>query len=152
MPTPYHQGMYRPRNPEKYKGDPRGIVFRSSWERTFAKWCDLNESILSWSSEEKCLWYYDPVSKKKRRYFPDFIIRYMDSDGLIITEMIEVKPHKQVIGPSTNPKRKTKAWLREVHTYVTNQAKWDAAKKVCEDRGWRFRIVTEYDLELKKRK
>ena len=152
MPTPYHQGKYLPRNPEKYKGDPRGIVFRSSWERTFAKWCDLNESILSWSSEEKCLWYYDPVSKKKRRYFPDFIIKYMDTDGLIITEMIEIKPHAQVVGPPTNPKRRTKSWLNQVHTYVTNQAKWDAAKKVCEDRGWRFRIVTEYELGLKKRK
>ena len=31
-------------------------------------------------------------------------------------------------------------------------AKWDAAKEVCEDRGWEFAIFTEYELGLKKRK
>jgi len=145
------KGKYLPRNPEKYKGDSSNIIYRSSWERTFMKWCDLNESIKSWQSEEKCLWYRDPVTKKNRRYFPDFIIRYMDSDGLIITEMIEIKPHKQVVGPPKDPKRKTKSWINEVHTYITNQAKWEAARKVCEDRGWRFRLITEYELGLKKR-
>jgi hypothetical protein len=148
----YHQGKYRPQNPKKYKGDANNIVYRSSWERTFAKWCDLQESVVSGGSEEKCLWYYDPVSKKKRRYFPDFIIRVRESDGLIVTRMIEIKPHSQVVGPPTNPKRKTKAWLNQVHTYVTNMAKWDAARGVCENRGWQFVIVTEYELGLKKRK
>ena len=147
-----HQGRYRPRNPEKYKGDVTDIVYRSSWERTFMKWCDLTESVKSWQSEEGSLWYFDPVSKKKRRYFPDFLIKYVDTDGLIITEMIEVKPYKQVVGPEANPTRRTKSWLYEVHTYVTNMAKWEAAKKVCAERGWRFRIVTEYDLGIKKRK
>ena len=148
----YHQGRYRPVNPNKYKGDPNNIVYRSSWERTFSKWCDLQESVVSWQSEEKCLWYYDPISKKKRRYFPDYIIRVRESDGLIVTKMIEIKPHKQVVGPPRNPKRKTKSWLNQVNTYVTNMAKWDAARSICEDRGWQFVIITEYELGLKKRK
>ena len=146
------KGVYRPRNPEKYRGDARQIVYRSSWERTFMKYCDLTESIKSWASEEICIHYYDPVSKKKRRYFPDFVIRYVDTDGLIITELVEIKPHKEVVGPDKNPKRKTKSWLYAVHTYCTNMAKWEAAERFCEDRGWRWRIVTEYDLGLKKRK
>ena len=66
----------------------------------------------------------------------------------MVTEMIEVKPAKQVQGPPKNPKRKTKAWMNAVHTYVTNQAKWAAAEEYCENRGWNFRIVTEKELGL----
>jgi hypothetical protein len=146
------KGKYTPRHPHKYKGDPLNIIYRSSWERTFMKWADLSEGVLSWESEEKCLWYYDPVTKKKRRYFPDFIIRTMESDGLIVTSMIEIKPYKQVVGPEKQPKRRTKSWAQAVNTYVTNMAKWEAARAVCEDRGWRFKILTEYELGLKKRK
>ncbi len=142
------QGKFRPRNPDKYKGDPSNIVYRSSWEKIFCNWWDRNDKIVSWQSEEKCLWYDDPVSKKKRRYFPDFIIMYENSKGIMITEMIEVKPKSQVDGPPVNPKRRTQAWMRAVQTYVTNQAKWSAAAKVCEDRGWNFRLVTEKDLGI----
>ncbi len=147
-----HQGRFSPRNPKKYRGDPGHIEYRSSWERIFMKWCDLNESITQWSSEEMCIPYYDPIQKKTRRYFPDFIIRFQDDDGLIITEMIEVKPYKEVVGPEQKPKRKTKSWVYAVQTYVNNQAKWEAAKKFCESRSWKFRIVTEYELGIKQRK
>lgn len=142
------KGRYRPENPEKYQGDPTNIIHRSSWERIFMRWCDTNDKIKKWQSEEKCLWYYDPVSKKKRRYFPDFIIKYENSNGMLMTEMVEIKPARQVQGPPQNPKRKTKSWVSAVQTYVTNQAKWEAARKVCEDRGWSFRIVTEKELGL----
>lgn len=146
------KGRFRPKNPGKYRGDYTDIIYRSSWERTFMNWCDKTESVQNWSSEEMCIAYRDPVSKKTRRYFPDFIIRVMESDGLIVTKMIEVKPHKEVVGPEKNPKRKTKSWLYAVHTYVTNMAKWEAAREFCEDRGWEFVIITEYELGLKKRK
>ena len=112
------------------------------------RYCDLREDIQSWQSEEKVVWYFDPVTKKKRRYFPDFIVNYKRKDGVLVTEMIEVKPLKQVQGPPQNPKRKTKAWVNAVHTYITNQAKWEAATKYCEDRGWNFRLVTEKELGL----
>ena len=146
-----HKGKYSPRNPGKYLGDHTMIEYRSSWERMFMKWCDLREEVLKWSSEEMCIWYMAPITKKNRRYFPDFIIQVKDSDGLIRTEMIEVKPYKQMVGPDRNPARKTKAWIYEVKTYATNMAKWEAAKKYCKKKGWSFRIITEYDLGLKKR-
>ena len=146
-----HKGRYSPKNPGKYRGDHTMIEYRSSWERMFMKWCDLREEVLKWSSEEMCIWYMDPITKKNRRYFPDFIIQVKDSDGLIRTEMIEVKPYKQMVGPERNPARKTKAWIYEVKTYATNMAKWEAAKKYCKKKGWSFRIITEYDLGLKKR-
>lgn len=141
------QGKFRPRNPEKYKGDASNIIYRSSWERIFMAWCDKKDSVVKWQSEEKALWYFDPCTKKNRRYFPDFIIQ-IEKDGKIITEMIEVKPSKQIEGPPTNPKRKTQAWMNQVKTYITNRAKWEAATKVCEDRGWNFRLVSEKQLGL----
>jgi hypothetical protein len=140
------KGKFRPRNPLKYSGDPREIIFRSSWEQLCMKFFDLNENVQSWSSEEKSISYYDPVAKKYRRYFPDFIVKFINSGGEMITEMIEVKPKKEVIGPPKNPKRRTKAWATSVHTYITNLAKWKAAEKYCKERGWAFRIITEDDL------
>ena len=146
-----HKGRYMPRNPAKYKGDYTDIVYRSSWERTFMKWADMNESVKKWASEEMSIPYFDPMQKKTRRYFPDFIIEVMDSDGLIRTHLIEVKPHAEVVGPPTNPKRKTKSWVYAVKMYVNNQAKWEAAREYCKKRGWEFKIITEYELGLKKR-
>lgn len=137
------QGKFRPQNPEKYKGDPGNIIYRSSWERDCMKWFDERADIIWWQSEEKCLWYDDPVNKKKRRYFPDFIICYNRKDGVQVTEMLEVKPRSQVNGPPLNPKRRTQSWMNAVKTYIINQKKWEAASKVCEDRGWNFRLLTE---------
>ena len=145
------KGKFSPKNPGKYVGDYENIIYRSSWEKIFMNWCDNREEIKSWQSEEKCLWYYDPVTKKNRRYFPDFIIKY-NKEGALVTEMVEIKPHREVIGPPTNPKMKTKTWVSQVRTYITNQAKWDAAKKICEERGWNFRIVTEFELGIKPKK
>ena len=142
------KGKFSPQNPEKYKGDPTEIIYRSSWERIFMNYCDKNDKIKKWQSEEKALWYYDPVTKKKRRYFPDFIIYYERKDGIMVTEMIEVKPQKQIDGPPPNPKRKTQAWMKSVQTYITNRAKWEAATKICEDRGWNFRLISEKHLGL----
>ena len=147
-----HKGRYLPRNPEKYKGDPSNIQYRSSWERTFMKWLDLNEKVRDWASEEVAVPYFDPVQKKWRSYYPDFMVRYVASDGLIITEMVEIKPYAETQQPKKNPQRRTKSWEYSVYTYINNQAKWEAAKKFCEDKGIRFRIVTEYELGLKKKK
>jgi hypothetical protein len=107
---------------------------------------DLQESIHSWSSEERSVSYYDPVKRKWRRYFPDFIISYRNRYGQNIVEMIEVKPEKEVKGPPKNPPRRTKSWAYAVNTYCTNQAKWKAAREYCKERGWRFRIITERSL------
>ena len=142
------KGKFRPKNPDKYKGNAGNIVYRSSWELKFCNYCDLREEVQSWQSEEKCVWYFDPVTKKKRRYFPDFIVHYQRKDGIMVTDMVEIKPASQVKGPPKNPKKKTKAWHNAVMTYVTNQAKWAAAQGYCESRGWNFRIVTEKELGL----
>ena len=142
------KGVFRPRNPEKYKGDYTNIVYRSSWERMFMRWCDDNPNIKRWQSEEKAIWYWNPIQKKNCRYYPDFIVEYERKDGITLQEMVEIKPYRQVVGPPENPKRRTKAWVGSVMTYMVNQAKWAAARRWCEDKGMNFRIVTEKDLGI----
>ena len=141
------QGKFRPKHPEKYKGDAGNILYRSSWERNFMNWCDNREDIVWWQSEEKRVRYYDPIAKKNRTYYPDFCLAKRGSDGIMREELVEIKPWKQVQGPPTNPKRRTQAWLREVNTYVTNMAKWKAASTWAEDRGMSFRLLTEKDVK-----
>ena len=113
------------------------------------KYLDEHKEVVQWSSEEKCVWYNDPVSKRKRRYFPDFLIKYVRSDGIVCEEVIEIKPSRQVKGPNPNPKRRTKAWAKSVETYVTNMAKWKAAAEWASDRGMSFRLITEKELNVR---
>ena len=143
-----YKGKYRPTNPKKYKGDPTNIIYRSLWERKFMVYCDLNDNILEWGSEEFFIPYRSPLDNRVHRYFPDFYIKYRKSNGCICRSIIEVKPDKQT-RPPKKPKRQTKGYLYEVTQYVTNEAKWDAAKEFCKDRLWEFRIFTEKELGVK---
>ena len=59
--------------------------------------------------------------------------------------MIEIKPSRQAVKPKP-PKKKTKSYMRESFEYIKNQAKWQAAKLYCEDKGMQFKIITEKDL------
>ena len=143
-----YKGKYRPTNPKKYKGDPTNIIYRSLWERKFMWYCDLNDNILEWGSEEFFIPYRSPLDNRVHRYFPDFYIKYRKSNGSICRSIIEVKPDKQT-RPPKKPKRQTKGYLYEVTQYVKNEAKWDAAKEFCKDRLWEFRIFTEKELGIK---
>lgn len=142
------KSKYKPSFPRKYKGNPNNIICRSSWERKFCRYCDLNENVLEWGSEEFFIPYVSPVDNRVHRYFPDFFIKYKDKSGKKRSVVIEVKPKKQVKEPKRNPKRKTQAWYYEVKTWVVNQAKWKAARSYCADRKYEFKIMTEDDLGI----
>ena len=143
----FHKRKFKPLYPEKYDGDPTNIVMRSSWETRFASWCDRNSSVIKWSSEETVVPYRSPVDNKIHRYFVDFKIQTRDKTGKLSTYLVEVKPSKQT-KPPDYPGRKTKRYLTEASTFVVNQAKWKAADEYCKDRGWYFKIITEYELGL----
>jgi hypothetical protein len=143
-----YKGKYKPSFPEKYKGDPTNIIYRSLWERKFCVYCDTNERILEWSSEEKCIPYRSPIDGKIHRYFPDFLIKVKESNGSIKKYMIEIKPSKQTVPPQ-KPQRQTKKYISEVYEYAKNQSKWEAAKDWCADRGYEFKIITENELGIK---
>ena len=142
------KSKYKPSFPKKYKGDPSNIICRSSWERRFCKWCDLNDNILEWGSEEFWIPYISPLDKRVHRYFPDFIIKVKESTGQIKTYVIEVKPKRQTVEPKKKS-RVTKSYIYECKTYAVNQAKWKAATEFCEDRRIQFKIITEDELGLK---
>jgi hypothetical protein len=143
-----YKGKYQPINPKKYKGDPTNIVYRSLWERTFMKYCDTNENILEWFSEEIAVPYRSPIDNKIHRYFPDFYIKVKESNGSIKKYLIEIKPKKQTIEPIPQ-KRRTKGYIYEVYEYAKNQAKWKAAEEFCKDRGYEFKVLTEDHLGIK---
>jgi hypothetical protein len=143
------KSLYKPEYPSKYKGNPNNIICRSSWERKFCRWCDLNENILEWGSEEFYIPYFDPTTGRVRRYFPDFIIKVREQSGEIKKYVIEVKPKRQTIPPVQTSKKRTRTYITEVKTYAMNQAKWEAAKEWCKDRMIEFRIITENELGIK---
>jgi len=135
-----YSGIYKVKNVKKYRGNVKNVVFRSLWELYCFKWCDKNEEIISWSSEEIIIPYIDETRKKKRRYFVDLYIESKDE-----IRIIEIKPKKETMKPKF-PGRRTKKYLTESMTFVQNQNKWEAAIKFAEERGWKFQIWTEETL------
>lgn len=71
-----YSGKYIPANPQKYKGDVSKIVFRSLWERQVFKWCDSNDHLEWWSSEELVIEYRCMTDNRMHRYFPDLVLKY----------------------------------------------------------------------------
>ena len=136
-----YRGRFQPSNIEKYRGDHRSIIYR----RKFMVYCDRNENILEWGSEEIIIPYRSPLDGRIHRYFPDFYIKVRESNGSIQRYIIEVKPKKQCIEPKVQ-KQRTKTYIREVAEYAKNQAKWKAATEYCKDRLFQFKILTEDNL------
>jgi len=142
-----YQGSFRPRNPEKYQGNPSNIVYRSLWELKLMRYLDDHDEVISWGSEEIAIPYRSPVDGKIHRYFPDFVVKKKNRDGTTSTLMIEVKPRAQTMEPKVQ-KRATKKYINEVMTWGVNQAKWKAAESYCQDRMWKFQLMTEKELGI----
>lgn len=142
-----YKGKYRILNPKKYKGNINEVVYRSSWEFKFMRWCDTNPNVIEWGSETIVIPYVSPVDSKIHRYFVDFYIKVKDKSGSIKKYLIEIKPEK-FTKPPPIPKKKTRRFIEEVFLYGTNQAKWKQANEYCKDRGWDFLVLTEKDLGI----
>lgn len=142
------KGYFKPRNPSKYNGDPTNIIYRSSWELRFMDYLDRHPDILQWASEEFCIPYRSPVDNKIHRYFPDFKVKKRAPGGGTETLVIEIKPLSQSIPPEKKVKP-TKRYIREVMTYGINEAKWKAATRFCDERKWKFKVLTEKELGIK---
>ena len=144
-----YKGKYYPSFPRKYKGDPTNIIYRSLWERKFMVYCDKNQNILEWASEEIAIPYRSPIDNRVHRYFPDFYIKVKQKTGKHKKFIIEVKPKNQCSPPTTTPKKRTSKWYNEVKTWGINEAKWKSAQEFCDDRGWIFKIITEKELGIR---
>lgn len=135
----FAQGKYQLMNPEKYVGNKKP-TYRSSWEYTFMKFCDTNPAVQKWASEAISIPYKCPITGKSTIYVPDFFIQYMDKDGAMHVELIEVKPRNQTIKEKVGKNRNNQI------EYVRNIAKWRAAQAWCKAQGIKFRIVNEQDI------
>jgi hypothetical protein len=134
----YAQQFYQVKNSEKYVGNKKPF-YRSSWEFAFMNFCDNNPAIIQWASEAIQIPYKNPVTGKNTIYVPDFLIVYVDAKQKQHTELIEIKPSKEVSMESAKS-------LRDKYVVAINMAKWEAAKNWCRANGLFFRVVTEYDI------
>lgn len=137
--------IFIPRNPDKYVGNGN-IITRSNYEMKFCQWLDMNSNVIEWASESLEIPYYDPISMKKRRYFPDFYMKVQDKDGKVIKYIIEIKPYKEIKPPVIRKNRKKTTVLKEQKVWETNKAKWKAAEAWCKKWGYHFKLVTEKQL------
>lgn len=143
-----YKGVFRARNPNKYKGDASNIIYRSRWELMVMQKLDSHPDVIQWSSEEIIIPYRSPIDGKVHRYFPDFWVKKKDRSGNIVCDLIEVKPFKQTQPPAVMEGKPNRRYLNEVMTWGVNSAKWKAAREYCADRKWNFVIITERELGL----
>jgi hypothetical protein len=110
-------------------------------------YCDLNDSVISWSSEEIVVPYRSPLDNKIHRYFVDFWIKTKDSENKEKCLLVEIKPKNMTEKPVIQEGKKlTKSSMIKMRDWIINSAKWQAAKEYCADRGWEFKILTEQEI------
>lgn len=115
----YHRG--------DYTSTKSGQVFkyRSGWEAKYMAHLDADPAVESWSYEQIVIEYISNIrTKKYRKYYPDFYVRY--SDGR--TEIVELKQKRKL--EQLNVKKKTTAALV-----------WCAANRMT------YRLLTEVELK-----
>jgi hypothetical protein len=143
----YIQGIFTPKNREKYKGS-LPIIFRSRLEMLCFRWMDNNPNIISWGSESIVIPYTSPKDGKMHRYFVDLVVHLKDKQGNIKKLLIEVKPEKQTKPPTESKKKKQSTIIYEKISYAVNLAKWQAAKSWAASKGYTFLIINEKHLNL----
>lgn len=139
MSRRFAQGKFTPKNLEKYVGN-KMPTYRSSWEWSFMKKCDENPYIIKWASESVQIPYRCPLTGRQTVYVPDFLIQYMNKEGKVITELIEIKPSNQTLFEKVGKNRNNQI------EYARNMAKWQAAQAWCKANGLSFRVLNESDL------
>jgi len=169
-----HQGYYIPKNVDKVVGNPSELIYRSGWERDLCRWCDDNPNVKKWGVEIAKIEYRDPGNLNfdeikrlnlnpadpslwpVRNYFIDFYIEFEESEDDDPTNsntrlLVEVKPKAQTVRPvppsSTAKLKEQKRFVQECRTYLTNEAKWKAAKAWAEQNGMKFVVWTEDSLQ-----
>lgn len=139
------QGQYRLKNPQKYIKavdkfmnseqiiDNNIILkYKSSLELKSFLYCDLNPVVEKWGLETFNIPYIG-VDGRSHRYYPDLIIVIQGN-----VYVVEIKHSSDCKKPS-----KGKNYESRLCKYLTNQLKWDACRKFCEQRNSKFIILTE---------
>ena len=163
-----YQGYYKVQYPEKYVGDVNLVIYRSSWELSFCRWCDFSPSIIHWSSEPMKVKYYDKVSKlaecqkyglnpndprnwEVKNYNLDFWLQIKKDENTIEKWFIEIKPSgelKKPIPPDQNaPLKVQRKFVNEAKRYLINEEKFKSLNAWAEKSGGKFYIFTEVQLQ-----
>lgn len=143
--TGYKQGYYKLENPKKYTGNPAEIIYRSSYEYKFCRYCDFTPEVVNWSSEPFSIKYMDPINKKERSYNVDFFIR-VAKNGTMTNYLVEVKPKAKLQMPVLEAKQTLKRleqYNADMEEFIINKAKKEAAEAYAHAMGYKFIIVTE---------
>lgn len=139
----FRQGVFVPINRDKFIGTK--AFYRSGLELKFMRFCDSNPNVLKWGSENVVVPYISPLDNKVHRYFVDNFVTIKENNT-ITRYLIEIKPDRQTRPPVTKYKKKEHL-IYEQATYAVNSAKWEAARKICNQKGWQFLIITEKHLK-----
>ena len=135
----FASGKYTVTDLKKYVGK-KTPTYRSSWELQFMRFCDTHPSIQKWASEAVAIPYRCPLTGRQTIYVPDFFIQYMDKNGQVHTELIEIKPQNQTLREKVGKNKNNQL------QYAKNVAKWRAAQAWCKAQGIKFRVVNEQDI------
>lgn len=115
----YHRG--------EYTSTKTGHVckYRSGWEEKYMLHLDSDPQVVVWTYEQTIIEYLSNIrTKKVRRYYPDFYVKYQDGRE----EILEVKPKRKL-------------------EQAVVKKKAEAARQWCSDRGMVYRILTEIELK-----
>jgi hypothetical protein len=107
------------------KKNGKKLHYRSGYELEVYKCLEEMASVVKFDAEPFGIPYWFGGESKK--YFPDVMVQFADSH----VEIWEIKPASQT-------------------AYEVNDAKWTAADKFCEARGWHFEVKTEQGIKLLK--
>lgn len=149
------QGWLKLRHPEKfmkplneYMDSSRDgyVEYKSGLERAAFIYADLNPKIAKFSVEPFAIMYQKPEDQKMHRYFPDMFIEFVSGQKFIV----EIKSKGETRPPSKpkqpNPQNMA-SYKKACLTFMTNQAKWNAAKSFAESQQMKFIILTEDELK-----
>lgn len=149
----YKQGYYYPKNKEKYVGKVPYAIYRSGLELNYFRILDSNPNVIKWGSEEIVIPYFwgeNENRQKWHKYYIDLFAIFKFGDK-IKKWFIELKPHKHTQEPSYSKRKKESTYLYECQMYSQNMAKWKYAKEFAEKNDFEFHILTEKDLDNKKK-
>jgi len=152
----WKQGDFKISNPSKYIGEKTIIQYKSGLEERVFWFLDNNQNIIRWSYEQNPIPYLKPLFEngrlhhvEERKYFLDFYAEVRESNGTICKYLLEIKSKSETLPPIRPKKMTPKASQRyqaQCQTYVINMNKWKSAQKYCNDRGWKFKIITDEQI------
>ena len=108
----------------------------------------MNNSIISWASEEFSIPYVSPKDNRVHKYYPDYLIKVKEKNDKIKTYVVEVKPYKQTRPPKPKVAKQNHILLSVLPMQSIKQS-GKLQNEFCEDHRIEFKVVTEKELGIR---